>query len=474
LRFARSTGIQDEKIEKRALDNIRQTVENINGFRKNDGGISYWSSGDADPAVTAYALAFLVEASAITKVNKEDLASMVSWLEKHQASDGRWMPRNIGSALADRQALLVTSTVARALAAAKKNGIDVKSGTLGGAYHNMAALTDTLDEPYMLANFILAALDSGDEALLKNAVARLAPQPGMCSNEGRHWELESNSPFYGWGTAGRYETTGLVISALSEWRSLHKEAKELDPLIRCGLTFLLRHRGHNGYLNSSQSTLRAMSAMADASVALGGFGNQSGTLEIRVDDRPVKTITVPADAKAMDPIIVDLSAFLSSEGNVISLHPSADMKASMVLLSFTHWMPWRTQPRTSPELRLEAKFDKLEMRTGDLVRCSIKAERVGFRGYGMMIAEIGLPPGVEVDRASLESLLEDETRGIERYEVLPDRVLFYLWPKAGGASFQFSLSARMPMNAKSEPSILYDYNNPEALSEVLPSKWIVR
>jgi hypothetical protein len=48
----------------------------------------------------------------------------------------------------------------------------------------------------------------------------------------------------------------------------------------------------------------------------------------------------------------------------------------------------------------------------------------------MMPAEIGSPPGAEVDLSSLESLIEDGSLGIEHYEVLPDRVI--LLPAAGG------------------------------------------
>jgi hypothetical protein len=120
------------------------------------------------------------------------------------------------------------------------------------------------------------------------------------------------------------------------------------------------------------------------------------------------------------------------------------------------------------------KFDRLEARAGDLVQCSVKAQRVGFRGYGMMLAEIGLPPGAEVDRSSLETVIEDASLGVDHYEVLPDRVIFYLWPEAGGSSFSFNVSARIPMIAKSAPSILYDYYNPEALSELPPAQWVVK
>ena len=110
----------------------------------------------------------------------------------------------------------------------------------------------------------------------------------------------------------------------------------------------------------------------------------------------------------------------------------------------------QAEARRSSELRFSVEFDRLEARAGEPIRCAVKAERVGFRGYGMMLAEIGLPPGAEVDRASLESILENASLGVNRYDVLPDRIVFYLWPKAGGASFwHFSLRARTPMVAKS-------------------------
>ena len=92
----------------------------------------------------------------------------------------------------------------------------------------------------------------------------------------------------------------------------------------------------------------------------------------------------------------------------------------------------------------------------------------------MMLAEIGLPPGADVDRSSLESVLQDGSIGLDHYEILPDRVVLYLWPKAGGSSFDFFLTARNAMVAKSGASVLFDYYNPEALSEIAPFQWIVK
>jgi hypothetical protein len=472
-RFAHAAGVQDAQVEKRAMANVRMAVEALGRFKEDSfgTGIRYWEMGAPDAAVTAYALGFLLEAGTVVQVDNSDLASLIVFLEKNQDKDGMWKPARLS--YTNQEALLLTSSVARSLAAAQKAGYQVKSGVLGGAYHHMAKLADSLDEPYMLANFILAALDSGDEALLGDAVKRLAAM-GREEQGGIYWDLQTNSPFYGWGTAGRYETTGLAVSALSAWHATHPESKELDGPIRGGLVFLMRGRDRAGSWHSTQSTLRAMRAFVDASQAQ-GIGGKDGTLMISAKGRLVKEIKMPDDPKATDPIIIDLSTFLSSSDNFITLKPSAGMQSPMFLLSTTYWLPWeQTKPRTSPELRLNVQFDRLEARVGELVRCSVKAERVGFRGYGMMLAEIGLPPGAEVDRASLDSVISNGALGANRYEVLPDRVVFYLWPTAGGSSFSFNLSARMPMKAKSDPSILYDYYNPEALSEISPFQWSIK
>ena len=127
----------------------------------------------------------------------------------------------------------------------------------------------------------------------------------------------------------------------------------------------------------------------------------------------------------------------------------------------------RYPARAAPELRFSATFDKLNPRAGESVRCKVSAARVGFRGYGMMIAEVGLPPGAEADRATLEDAVSN-SGPVDRYEVRPGRVLFYLWPKAGGVDFEFTFHNRFPMTAKSGPSVLYDYYNPESRTELAP------
>ena len=83
----------------------------------------------------------------------------------------------------------------------------------------------------------------------------------------------------------------------------------------------------------------------------------------------------------------------------------------------------------------------------------------------MMLAEVGLPPGADVDRASLGKLLDTWT--ISRYELKPDRIVFYLWSSsADGDRFSFRFTPRYSIRAKAALAKLVDYYNP-VLSAVL-------
>jgi hypothetical protein len=119
-------------------------------------------------------------------------------------------------------------------------------------------------------------------------------------------------------------------------------------------------------------------------------------------------------------------------------------------------------------------YDKLEAKVGEEIVCNVTAERVGPHGYGMMLAEIGLPPGADVDRESLEKAAQESGWSLNHYDVLPDRVIAYLWPRAGGLKFSFKFKPRYGVKAQTSPSALYDYYNPEARVVIAPSRVVVK
>jgi hypothetical protein len=85
-----------------------------------------------------------------------------------------------------------------------------------------------------------------------------------------------------------------------------------------------------------------------------------------------------------------------------------------------------------------------------------------------------LPPGVDVNRASLEAAMQSKETALCRYEIQPDRVVVYLWPAGRTARFQFEFRPRYGMNAQTAASELYDYYNVDVRATVRPTRFIVR
>jgi len=123
--------------------------------------------------------------------------------------------------------------------------------------------------------------------------------------------------------------------------------------------------------------------------------------------------------------------------------------------------PWRDKAK-SRALALEVRYSKGEAAVNEAVQCEVGVSRLAPGGGGMLIAEVGLPPGAEVDRGSLTGLVEDRKAGVDAFEVAPDRVTFYLRAGPVDWKFGFRFRPRYRMRARTAASRVYDYYNPEA------------
>jgi hypothetical protein len=282
------------------------------------------------------------------------------------------------------------------------------------------------------------------------------------------------------------ETTALVLQALAK----STNSADSEALISRGLLFLLRNQDRYGIWYSTQATINVLDAIASLTSRKDTGSNQSGNIAtagsktvILVDGKQAFSIDLPPANALSGPVDVDLSKFVASGKRHIEIRRAADSSRASVQLLTDYYLPWthasvgsdlHQEAKASDALRLTVHFDKQSANVGESVQCSVVAERVGFRGYGMLLGEIGLPPGAEVDRASLEAAMKASGWDINQYDVLPDRLIVYLWPHAGGTKFSFTFKPRFGLKALTAPSILYDYYNPEAHAVVQPTQFTVQ
>jgi hypothetical protein len=287
-----------------------------------------------------------------------------------------------------------------------------------------------------------------------------------------------------WGLTGRIETTAIVLQAFE--KSSENNTSD-DPLLSRGLLFLLHNQDRIGIWYSTQATvnvLETLHSLTSRSTAAGtdASSKPNSAASILVDGRPILSLKMPNPDELSAPIIADISKYISAGWHHVEISRGpASAEASLQLIA-DYYVPWtRTgrnesvqhEDKSSDTLRLQIEYDNPSSKVGESIRCNVEAERIGFHGYGMMLAEIGLPPGAEVDRESIEKAMKESGWTINQYEVLPDRLIVYLWPHAGGTKFSFTFKPRFGLKALTPPSTLYDYYNPEAQAIVEPTQFIV-
>jgi uncharacterized protein YfaS (alpha-2-macroglobulin family) len=464
---------------------VEEGVRKLAEMQNLDGGLGYWYKWSASPALTAYALRFLSGAREFVPVDENVRRRLRDYLLAHQIRPGVWgMYRwDLQKEMEDANS---TAYIARTLAAAgieaTENSVSKEErakeeqrlrAAVDAALHFLEQRIDTWSDAYLVGNYALAAVESGRSAHMENARS-LLEQLAHRESDATYWNLEANtSPFYGWGSAGRLEVTALAVEALTKMEAQHTD-RDMQEMAGRGLQYLLAHKDRYGVWYSTQATQNVIEAMiASMPVTAGGASATQAT--IKVNGHTFKTVSLPDPKEATGPITVALADALEKGETRIEIVSDANAQAINATVFTSYYLPWGKSSATSEEnllsgenraLRWKVQYDRTEAKMGDTIHCIVEAERIGFKGYGMMLGEVGLPPGAEVDRSSLEA-------GGGSYEVQPDRVVFYIWPVAGGSSFSFDFRLRYRMESLSAPSRLYDYYNPEAAAVVAPVKFSV-
>ena len=457
-------GEPETALTEKARKYLRKGYERLLGYQVADGGFSYWGGKDSsDVALTAYVLRFLTDARPFLEVDPQVIERATQYLVRQQRADGSFAKKYYGETVEDtNRTKIFTSYVARTLAMLK-----VEKPVLDRALGYLKTRSTEIDEPYALALYGLAALDAGDAEAARD-VARRLEEMAIAEEDRVYWKLETNTPFYGWGVAGRIETTALVLQLLMKTKG---ERPPTADLIARGTMFLLKSKDRYGVWFSTQTTINVL----DAFLASLGAG-KGQTIAVSLNGEKIRTIEVAPDK--IEPVVLDLTGKLAAAANRLEVTGS-DASKIMTQIVQAHYIDWKdanvsgATVNQSRLLALDYKCDKQQARVMETVTCTVATERVGFKGYGMLLAEIGVPPGAEVSRESLQAAM-DADWSLSRYEVLPDRIVLYMWSKAGGTRFNFSFKPRYGINAQTPPSVVYDYYNEEAKATLAPLRFAVK
>lgn len=197
------------------------------------------------------------------------------------------------------------------------------------------------------------------------------------------------------------------------------------------------------------------------------------SVEVLVNGVSAGTVRLTGGDSVQPPVSLDVARLMRpGMDNQVAVRSPAGRIAVQARFTARWYEPWKGAT-TSGRLRMEVSYSTLQAAPHEAVRCEVTVAPAPGRSYGMAIAEIGLPPGAEVDRGVLSGLLEDRKSGVDSFEVAPDHVTFYLWLGVADSRFSFTLRPRYAMRAQTAPSVLYDYYNPDARVVLPPVRFVV-
>ncbi|PYP83101.1 MAG: hypothetical protein DMG65_25020 [Candidatus Angelobacter sp. Gp1-AA117] len=466
-------------LARRAHKYISEAYAMLVALQKDDGGFPYWVTNAPDLAVTAHVLDFLVQAGEFIEVNDSIIQHAAEYLVNQQRPEGGWLHSWYQSRpeLDPNLSAFITRVFAETMQREKQKNKLMPA--FDKAMKFLEARISEWKDPYLVGQYALAASFNGRIAQLARAtdlLHQLAHEEGPTT----YWNLEANtSPFYSWGLAGRVETTALAVRALARMQRSEQPAQDAR-LIDRGMLYLLEHKDRYGVWYSTQASVNVLRAIVEVMPSFAQHSYAGGPADIVVNGKLAGTLQLPAAHDISMPLRMDISNLLQAGLNKIDVLRHGDSSPLQAEVVSTHYIRWADsqatknsnfKPGESRALRLDVTFDTTSPQPGKPVQCKVEIERIGFTGYGMMMAEIGLPPGAEVDRQSLQHAVQ--TSAVNDFDVLPDRVVLYVWPQAGGTKFSFGFTPRFGMKAAATPSILYDYYNPDARAVVAPARFDV-
>ena len=485
LQLQKSQNLPSSPLDARAKHYLHLAYAKLIGYRDPNGGFSYWGKGDPYIPLTAYALRFLTEASEFAEVDPAVISAARHWLLRQALPNGIWARRSSDGKISDGEANYYTAYVVQILARdlLHPDSIDKKDledehrlVTAGIAY--LSKSTEAISDPYHVALLALAKLSVKQDA--SSEIAWLLANKHS-ESEFVYWNPEWNTLFYGWGLAGQLETTALVLDALATAKQQGNADPSLESALNLGTYFLLKNKDRYNVWYSTQATVTVLQSLVRPLAFDSTTLNRANSaVTILVDGKPGPALPISNDARQLTPHHLDLTSYFGPGSHRVEIRGDSFRRAA-AYLNASYYLPW-TDPAVaqsfipsgdSQSIRFDVQFDRSSVSVGEEVLCTVHAERVGFRGYGMMLAEVGLPPGAAVDRASLEAAVAANW-SVQSFELQPDRVVFYLWPRASGTTFSFTLKPRFAMNAQSAESILYDYYNPLARASVPPVRFKIK
>ena len=445
------------EIQMKAEGLINLGYQKLVAFEVDGGGFSWFGDAPANQVLTAYGLMEFYDLAKVYQIDPKLISRTQTWLAKKQKDDGHWDPdksfcHQESWNKIQNSSLLVTAYIMWGLRHSGYEGPQMAKG-----FDYMKKHMNEADNAYTLALMLNAyALDKRHEKELGKVIDKLLTMK-KAKGDKVWWEAGVASGTFSRGNSADIETTAMVVIGLMN-------CDRQTSLVGKIMNYLLDQKQPNGGWPGTQATILALRAMllsVDKSQE-----KITGEVTVKVGESRKDFDISPKTADMYH--ILDFKGATKTGGNKVSLQ--FDGEGGMMYQVVTrYYLPWKGvegEPRET--LSIDVKYDKTKLKQDDIVTADVTIRNNAPGEVKMLIVDLGIPPGFQVQTTDLWDLVEHGK--VQRFEMTGRQVVLYIETMKAGETLELSyrMQAQFVIKAKAPKSTVYKYYNPEERSDSRP------
>jgi uncharacterized protein YfaS (alpha-2-macroglobulin family) len=462
LDYMKTTGQVTPEIRMKAEGFINTGYQRLVAYEVQGGGFSWFGEAPANKILTAYGLMEFGDMSQVYEVDENVIARTAEWLFSQQQGDGSWKPDEAylheeSWGRIQNSSLLPTAYIAWAIGRTTP-----KEERLAGAVRYIKQHAGEAKDAYTLAlvcNALVANApeDPATEEQLDRLLKLAKREDGKL-----WWQSEITGITHSSGQSADLEATGLAVWGLIHSGTHPGEATEV-------LNYLIASKDPSGTWYSTQATVLALGALLDAQK--GSTQKVNAELSVLCNGEQVKGLAI--DEKNADVVhFVSLKPHVREGENQVKIKFAGE-GTSLYQITTKYYLPWKERPEGKEAVGIEVQYDKTELAVEDMVTAEVKVRNNTPARMGMVLVDLGIPPGFEVQAGDLAELVGSKV--IEKYTLTGRQVIVYLEELTPGQeiTLQYRLKAKFPIKAKTPESTAYEYYNPDNQGVAQPEELTV-
>ena len=467
LDYMKRTKKLTPEVHAKAEGYIANGYQRLLTFEVPGGGFSWFGQAPANKILTSYGLMEFADMSKVYDVDPRLIQRTQQWLASQQQPDGSWKPDTqfINEGATNRfnsDTLRITAYIAWALENTGYQGPAVEKAK----QYIEQQMTGAADAYTLavLANF--AADYAKDRAFLGHATQLLLD--AHTERDGQAWWTADQTGVYGGGVSASVETTGLAVQALLK-------SGESAAIATKALAYIAAKNDANGTWGTTQATIMALRAVLLSTEK--GAADVRGILEISLNGKLVKSLTLTPDNNDLLHQLVFKAADLQSRNAVAVRFTGNGSLAYQVVGSY--FLPWDAKPANEP-LSIDVAYDRSQLAQDDIATATATVRNNLQKTANMVMVDLGIPPGFDLLSEDLQTYVEksagQKSGRLQKFSLTATQAILYFdsFAAADTVKLSFRLRAKYPIRAKTFPSKVYEYYEPEVNAVARPVQLEVR